>query len=94
MLPNTTDFTSHEDREAISELRAEVRHALCRALAEAVPNAREILVGVDGCTVKIGIGTVRLARAAPRIWVSSLASLRYPTPRLLDAVAREAGLLA
>lgn len=88
----STIYTANENRVAANQLRAEVRCALQRALAEAVPNAREVAVHVDGRTVRIGIGTVRLGRGAPKIWVCSLASLQYATPRLLDGIAREAGL--
>lgn len=86
------DSTPSEDLAATNALRAEIRAALNRALGGLKPDAREISMHIDGVTVKIGIGTVRLGRGSPKIWVASLQSLVCATPRLLDAIARETGL--
>jgi hypothetical protein len=86
----TEPYSEHEDRAALKGLRPEIRAALQRALAAMkVIEPHEIPIVFDGVVVKIGIG--RPARGS-RIWVTSLATLRCPTPRLLDAIAREAGL--
>jgi hypothetical protein len=86
----TEPYSEHEDRAALNELRPQIRAALERALATTkMAKPSEISIVFDGVVVKIGIG--RPARGS-RIWVTSLATLRCPTPRLLDAIAREAGL--
>lgn len=90
----STTFTAYEDRVAANELRAEIRAALSRALAAITPDAREISVHIDGNTARIGTGSVRFGRGSPKIWVASLQSFVYATPRLLDTIAREAGVVS
>jgi hypothetical protein len=56
---------------------------------------KEVAVHIDGRTVRIGIALTSkrfiIRRLARRIWVSPVATLRYPTPQLLDAIAKPAG---
>jgi hypothetical protein len=89
---SAADYTAHEDLVAAKELRAEIRAALRQALAAIKADAREISIGVDGAIVRIGIGKRRIGRGAPKIWMASRQSLVYVTPRLLNAIAREAEL--
>jgi hypothetical protein len=86
-------YTAHETLAAANELRPVIRAALRRAIdAVKAADPREVVVSFEGVSVRIGIGSYRPAIGAPKIFVSSLATLRYPTNRLVDALARGAGL--